>query len=107
MLMRENSRVEKLRDNARYFLEQVKSLGLDTGKSNDSPIIPVILGDAMKALRASRRMREFGISVHPIMYPAVPEKSSRLRFFINALHTRDQLDQTVSALSQVTAELRM
>ncbi len=97
-LSRDNQRVRQLQANARYLLQQIKSTGLNTGDSCDSPIIPVILGESLKALRASRRMNELGVSVQPIMYPAVPDESSRLRFFVNALHTHSQLDRTVEAL---------
>ena len=52
--------------------------------SNDSAVVPVILGNSMHALQLSQALFERGINVQPILYPAVEEKAARLRFFITA-----------------------
>ena len=105
MLLHDSSRIERLHENAKYFLERVKGLGVDTGPSGGTAIIPVILGNSSHAMLACRKMRQRGVSVQPIMYPAVEENGARLRFFISTLHTRDQLDKTVNALEEVLTEL--
>ncbi len=97
----DNRRIRQLHENAAYFLEQARGAGFNTGDSAGSPIVPVILGDSLRSLRASRQMHEEGVSVQPIMYPAVPNELARLRFFVNSRHTREQLDQTVAALQKV------
>ncbi|MGH8744194.1 MAG: aminotransferase class I/II-fold pyridoxal phosphate-dependent enzyme, partial [Burkholderiales bacterium] len=59
----------------------------------------------VKAARLSQALFEQGINVQPILYPAVPEKSARLRFFISCQHTEDQLEQTVRVLAEESATL--
>ncbi|MFM7071362.1 MAG: aminotransferase class I/II-fold pyridoxal phosphate-dependent enzyme [Planctomycetota bacterium] len=100
LLQAEPQRVAKLRQNSRLFLELARAKGLNTGFSNETPILPVILGNSANALRLSRAMFERGINVQPILYPAVEEEKARLRFFITSLHTETQIRETVEALAQ-------
>jgi 8-amino-7-oxononanoate synthase len=96
-----SERVVRLQDRSRSFLQLVKERGLDTGRSSGTPIVPVMVGSSQRALRAARLLRERGISVQPILHPAVPEAGARLRFFISALHTNDQLEHAANALADV------
>ena len=98
-------RIATLQARAAYFLTLAKQRGFNTGESGETPIVPVVLGNSLKALRASRMMHERGISVQPILHPAVAEEGARLRFFINCLHTNDQLTTTVKTLASVLEEL--
>ena len=100
LLMEEPERVVQLDRQARLFLTLARSRGLNTGLSKDSPIVPVILGDSIHCLRLSRALFDRGINVQPILYPAVEERAARLRFFITAGHTEEQIRHTVD----VTAE---
>ena len=97
---REPERVARLQANARLFLKLAKEAGLNTGLSNNTPVVPVIIGNSVHALLLSRRMFERGINVQPILYPAVEEKASRLRFFITSVHTSQQIEQTVAAVAE-------
>jgi len=83
--------------NARLFLELAAERGLDTGGSKDSPVVPVIIGNSVMALKLSRRLYDRGINVQPILYPAVEEKAARLRFFITSEHSEAQIRETVEA----------
>ena len=91
-------RVAALQARGRYFLEQAKMAGIDTGMSAGLAVVPAIVGSSLKATRLSARLFELGISVQPILYPAVPEKSARLRFFISCEHTKEQLRHTATLL---------
>jgi 7-keto-8-aminopelargonate synthetase-like enzyme len=82
------------------FLELAKELGLNTGLSKDSPVVPVIIGNSFNALQLSRRLFERGINVQPILYPAVEEEAARLRFFLTAAHTEQQIRTTVHAVAE-------
>ena len=62
--------------------------------------MPVILGNSINSLKLSRALFERGINVQPILYPAVEEKAARLRFFITANHSSDQIEKTVAAVSE-------
>lgn len=104
--LKENpERVATLQARAAYFLQLAKQRGFNTGDSRDTAIVPVILGNSLHSLRASRMMHERGVSVQPILHPAVSEEGSRLRFFINALHTDEQLEKTVETLAGVLREI--
>ena len=97
--------VALLHENARLFLELAREAGLDTGPSGGSAIVPVILGNSMNALRLSRALFARGISVQPILYPAVEERAARLRFFITSCHTSDQIRKTVAAMQEELSKI--
>ncbi|MDQ2138294.1 aminotransferase class I/II-fold pyridoxal phosphate-dependent enzyme [Alcaligenaceae bacterium B3P038] len=94
-------RVSTLQSRGRFFLEQARSAGIDTGTSTGLAVVPVILGSSLKATRISTELFKQGINVQPILYPAVPEKSARLRFFISCAHTEDEIRDTICALSEI------
>jgi hypothetical protein len=68
--------------------------------SLDSPVVPVILGNSMHALRLSQALFSRGINVQPILHPAVEESAARLRFFITARHTEQQIRTTIDAIAE-------
>jgi len=94
-------RVATLQARGKFFLEQAKAAGIDTGTSTGLAVVPAITGSSLKATRMSAALFKQGINVQPILYPAVPEKSARLRFFISCMHTEEQIRETVKALSKV------
>ncbi len=96
--------VKKLWDNARYFKEGMKSLGFDTGVSQ-TPITPVMLGDAKLARNFSRRLFEEKIFAMAIGYPTVPLGKARIRVMISAAHSREDLEFAFSVFEKVGREL--
>ena len=100
-MLEEPERVHRLQARSQYFLQQAKRAGLDTGLSTGIAIVPVITGSSLKAARLSNALFERGINVQPIVYPAVPEKSARLRFFMSCEHTEEQIDFTVQAAAEI------
>jgi len=100
---KEPERVTRLRDRAQLFLTLAKESGLNTGNSKDTPVIPIIIGDSLRCLRISNDLLQQGIDAQPILYPAVPEIASRIRFFITADHTEEQIRRTVKVLAQCIA----
>jgi 7-keto-8-aminopelargonate synthetase-like enzyme len=105
LLEREPQRVEQVHANARLFLQLAREAGLDTGPSGGSAIVPVILGNSINSLRLSRALFARGISVQPILYPAVEERAARLRFFITSRHTADQVRRTIAAVQEELAKI--
>ncbi|AUA57978.1 2-amino-3-ketobutyrate coenzyme A ligase [Achromobacter spanius] len=93
-------RVRALQARGRFFLEQAKAAGIDTGTSAGLAVVPAIMGGSVKATRVSAALFRHGINVQPILYPAVPEKSARLRFFISCMHTEEQIGTTVKILGE-------
>ena len=108
LIVEEPYRVTQLRDRSQYFLQQLKAAGLETGFCVGFAVVPVMVGDSIRAVMLSRAMLDAGINVLPIVFPAVPEGSARLRFFINYDHTEEQLayaaTQTAKAM-QILLEL--
>ncbi|MEV6730445.1 aminotransferase class I/II-fold pyridoxal phosphate-dependent enzyme [Streptomyces sp. NPDC051364] len=98
MLRAEPQRVARLAENAALFVRLARDAGIDVGDSKDTPVVPCIVGDSMKTLRLAEAMFQQGISVNPILHPAVPEEMARLRFFITCDHTSDQIRHAVTAL---------
>ena len=99
-LLLEPQRVKTLQANGAYFLELAKARGIDTGLGTGLAVIPVITGSSIRATRLSEALFQRGISVQPILFPAVPEKSARLRFFLSSQHTQSQIKLTVDAVAE-------
>jgi 8-amino-7-oxononanoate synthase len=100
IMEREPERVAKLNANTRLLMDEIGRIGLDTGLSAGFGIVPVITGSSISAARLSDALFKRGVNVQPIIYPAVPEKSSRLRFFVSSEHTEAQIATTVAILKE-------
>lgn len=98
LLRREPERVRRLNDSTALFLQLAREGGLDVGGSIGASIVPVITGSSIRAARLAQALFERGINVQPILYPAVPERAARLRFFLTAAHSEEQIRQTVAVL---------
>jgi glycine C-acetyltransferase len=92
--------VRKLWDNAAYFRAGMQRLGFDTGFSQ-TPIVPVMLGDAGLAKRFSRELFEVGVFAVAIGFPTVPQGKARIRVMNTAAHSRDDLDRGLAAFETV------
>lgn len=103
---REPERRKHLWENADYMRRELSGLGFDTGQS-ESPIIPIFVGDDMKAFRATIRLQEEGVFVNPVVSPAVPEGRAMLRTSYMATHTREHLDHALDALQRVGREMEL
>ncbi|HKT05075.1 MAG TPA: aminotransferase class I/II-fold pyridoxal phosphate-dependent enzyme [Rugosimonospora sp.] len=90
--------VARLRANTALFRHLAGEAGLATGPGGGA-VVPVLTGDSGAALRLADRMRRRGVNVPPIVHPAVEQDAARLRFFVNATHTRTQIETTVAHLS--------
>ena len=106
VLAEEPERVERLKQRSELFLSLCRLQGLDTGDSGGTPVIPVITGNSMVALRLSNRLKADGINVQPILYPAVDESAARLRFFITSEHSEADIREAVERTASHLAELR-
>jgi 8-amino-7-oxononanoate synthase len=104
IVQEEPDRVARLRERSRLFLNLAGDSGFDTGNSRDTPVIPVILGNSARCIQVAAALLDQGIDAQPILYPAVPESKSRIRFFITAEHTEEQIIRTVQVLAQCMAK---
>ncbi len=106
ILHAEPERVNQLHRQAQRFLKLAQARGLNTGVSKNTPIIPVIVGDSFACMQLSRALFERGISVQPMIYPAVAENAARLRFFLSCSHTDEQIDYTVNVVAEELAKIQ-
>lgn len=100
VLREEPQRLAVLHERAATFLRLARQAGVDVGTSAGTPVIPCITGDSIKALRLADTLLKNGVSVNPILYPAVKEKLARLRFFITAEHSTEDIESTVDLLAR-------
>jgi 8-amino-7-oxononanoate synthase len=98
LLESEPERVRQVNARAALFLQLARQSGLDVGSSIGASIVPVITGSSIRAGRLAQAMFRRGINVQPILYPAVPERAARLRFFLTAAHSEEQIRDTVRIL---------
>jgi 8-amino-7-oxononanoate synthase len=98
LLEGEPERVQRLNEKAAFFLQLAHRGGLDVGGSIGASIVPVITRSSIRAGRLAQAMFQRGINVQPILYPAVPERTARLRFFLTAVHTDEQIRDTIRIL---------
>jgi len=92
--------VDKLWENGNYFKTEMKKLGFDTGISQ-TPITPVMLGDAKLAREFSRLLFENGVFAMALGFPTVPLGKARIRVMISAAHSLDDLNMSLQAFSKV------
>ncbi|MCP4780393.1 MAG: aminotransferase class I/II-fold pyridoxal phosphate-dependent enzyme [Hyphomicrobium sp.] len=102
VLKAEPDRVQRLRENGHFFMEEAKKAGIDTMTSAGYSVVPIMIGCSIRAVRLTERLLARGINALPIIHPAVPMKAARLRFFITSEHTQEQIRSTVEI---VAAEL--
>ncbi|MFZ5595818.1 MAG: aminotransferase class I/II-fold pyridoxal phosphate-dependent enzyme [Bacillota bacterium] len=95
---------KKIKYNVRYFTDGLRNSGFDTGVS-ETPIIPVILGDDITAMRMTRICQENNVFVLPVLTPAVPPGTARIRLNVTAGHTVDDLDFALEVLTAAGREL--
>jgi 8-amino-7-oxononanoate synthase len=105
ILKREPERVRRLNERTALFLQLAREGGLDVGGSVGASIVPIITGSSIRAGRLAQAMFERGVNVQPILYPAVPERAARLRFFVTAAHTEEQIRKTVAILLEESRQV--
>ena len=96
--------IERLWDNTRFFKAGLETLGFNTGMS-ESPITPVIVGEAATAARMSDTLFERGVFAQSIGFPTVARDKARLRTIISATHTREDLQYALDTFAAVGREL--
>jgi glycine C-acetyltransferase len=96
--------VDRLWANAETFKHSMKALGFDTGHSQ-TPIVPVMLGEAPLAQQFSKRLFEEGVFAMAIGYPTVPQGKARIRVMNSAAHSPQDLETALAAFERVGKSL--
>jgi 8-amino-7-oxononanoate synthase len=101
----EPERVSRLHERAALFLALCKEAGFDTGASAGTPVVPVIVGESVRAATLSAMLFDAGINVQPMVAPSVADDQARLRFFVASTHTETQLRAAVEATKRALGAL--
>jgi glycine C-acetyltransferase len=104
VLEQEPERIEHLWDNTRYFKQGLKDAGFDTGIS-ETPITPVMVGDAALAFQLSRELFAEGVLATGIGFPTVAKGKARVRTIVASTHTKAELDQALDTFRKVGRKL--
>ena len=96
--------IDRLWDNTHFFKSGLHALGFNTGMS-ESPITPVIVGDAVLAMKLSDALFEAGVFAQGIGFPTVPRGKARVRTIVTATHTRDELQFALDSFAKVGRSL--
>ncbi|MCK9419427.1 MAG: 8-amino-7-oxononanoate synthase [Nitrospirae bacterium] len=94
---------DKLWKNRSRFVNGLKSIGISTGNS-ETPIIPIIIGDPVRALTAAEKLFEYGIYVPAIRPPTVPANAARIRTTVTAAHTGEDIDSALDIFRKLKQE---
>jgi 8-amino-7-oxononanoate synthase len=104
-LRAEPDRLAVLRQRSELFITLASDAGIDIGTSGQTPVIPCVVGDSLRSVVLANALYDRGISVCPIVHPAVEEHQARLRFFVTTEHTSEDIAYTVSVLADELAKL--
>ena len=104
LIEKEPERVERLWENTRYFKRELARLGYDT-LGSQTPITPVLFGEAPLAFEASRLLLEEGVFAGGIGFPTVPRGKARIRNIVTAAHTKEMLDKALEPYEKVGKRL--
>jgi len=96
--------IERLWSNAALFRDGMKQIGFDTGDSQ-TPIVPIMLGDAQLAQDFSRRLFDAGVFAMAIKFPTVPHGKARIRVMNSAAHSSHDLEIALETFSTVGREM--
>jgi glycine C-acetyltransferase len=92
--------LQRLRENTAYFRSEMLARGFEIPES-DHPIVPIMIGDAVEAAAMADRLLAEGIYVRAFSFPVVPRGKARIRTQMSAAHSRDDLDQAITAFEKV------
>ena len=105
LLKAQPERVKNLQENAKLFVSFAHERGLNIRMIQDSPVIPLIIGDSLRSVQLSHNLFSRGINVPFMIYPSVPKDEARLRFFITCQHTEEQIIFTIKTLIEELAKI--
>jgi 8-amino-7-oxononanoate synthase len=106
ILHREPERVARLQNNAAIFQAKAHAAGLTIiPRPVATAVTPIVIGDSMSTVVLSHRLLERGVNVMPVLYPAVPKKAARLRFFLSSTHTEDDISTAIDITAEEAEKL--
>ncbi len=104
LIEQEPERIRRVQEHARRLRRHLRGAGIPV-REDPTPIIPIITGEDAPALRMSRALFDRGVFVPPIVSPAVPPKTSRLRVTVTAAHSDEDVTQIGEAVAAAWREV--
>jgi len=104
VILEEPWRVERVQANARFFKEGLESLGFNTFAAQ-TPVVPILIGDEERTLRLTHLLQEEGLFVLPVLPPAVPPNTVRLRTTVTAAHTQADVEMALEIIGKAKKKL--
>ena len=104
MLSESTTLRDKLQENTKYFRENLSKIGLEI-LPGEHPIVPVMFGEAIPAVKMAESLLQKGVYVIPFSFPVVPKGKARIRTQVSAAHSREDLDFAVEKFAEAKAEL--
>ena len=99
IIEKNNSIIEKLKNNTMLFREKMSKLGFDI-KGETHPIVPVMIYNDKTASLMSDYLLKKGIYVVGFSYPVVPKGLSRIRVQISSSHSKEQIEKAVNLFEE-------
>jgi 8-amino-7-oxononanoate synthase len=99
ILRAEPERVLRLQANALLLRDLLRARGFDTAGSIGAAIVPVMIGSSVRTARLAHAMLDRGVALQTVLFPAVPEQSARLRFFVCAEHSEADIRLAADAMA--------
>jgi glycine C-acetyltransferase len=106
LLEKEPERIEQLWSNTRFFQDGLHANGLSTGASQ-SPITPIMVGEAATAHAFSRELFEEGLYATGLGYPTVPQGKARIRTIVTSAHSREKLERAIEIITRVAKRMEI
>jgi glycine C-acetyltransferase len=106
LLQESQDKVEQLWDNTHFFQERMRALGFDLGHTQ-TPITPVMIGDAQRAKILSAHLLNAGVFVQAVAFPTVPRGTARLRVMLSAAHSHEDLEFALETFARLGRECQL
>ncbi len=104
LMQEEPERIEKLWVNTNYAMDRLRAEGFDIGHT-ETPIVPIYIRDDFKTFNLTKMLLEDGVFVNPVVSPAVPSKSSMLRYSLMATHSIEEIDESIDKITKISKKL--
>ena len=91
--------IAQLQKNIKQFREGLQGLGYNTGNS-ETAIVPIMVGEEERTLDLCKEVNRKGVFICPILFPAVPKGTDRLRAHVQASHTSEEIEEALHIFEQ-------
>jgi glycine C-acetyltransferase len=106
LLQESQDKVQQLWDNTHFFQERMRAFGFDLGHTQ-TPITPVMIGEAQRAKSLSAQLFQAGVFVQAVVFPTVPRGTARLRVMLSAAHGREDLEFALETFARLGRECQL